>query len=173
MKRFLVFWLIAALTPAAAAAPRVRAAKPVVEFAPYAERALKDFELEVVSSADGITQRLPVTDGALFVSKAGGDAEAQLVAPNGQMPSSRESLFAVRFFIVAGGKLYSGGRGRCGAWDGDVSHCVASCDDGRFALRRNGAAPLELLLGAIPGGVGGTGGGIAVSECGFEEDGGA
>lgn len=52
----------------------------------------------------------------------------------------------------------------------DVSRCTAGCDGGIFALRRNGAAPLELLLGAIPGGEAGTGSGVAISGCGVDEE---
>ena len=89
----------------------------------------------------------------------------------GQAPERGGALFSVRLFIVAGGRLYTGGRGQCGVWESDLSRCSSTCEGGSFAVRRKGASPLELLLGAIPGGPAGVGPGLTISDCGLEDGG--
>lgn len=158
--------LVPSLAPTLAHA---RAARAVAEYQPYSATALVSLEVETSATATASAERQPVTDAALFVSKSGGDIEAALRSPDSVRAAGAGSLFNVRLFIVAGGRLYSGGRGQCGAWDSDVAHCSASCDSGAFAIRRNGAAPLELLLGAVPGGPAGAGTGLTISACGLEE----
>jgi hypothetical protein len=167
---------VLAATCVAAAVPSVapprahaRAARAVAEYRPYSAAALASLEVETSATAAASAERQPVTDAALFVSKSGGDVEAALRSDDGVHAAGKGSLFNVRLFIVAGGRLYGGGRGQCGAWESDVSFCSASCDSGVFAIRRNGAAPLELLLGALPGGPAGAGTGLTISGCGLDE----
>jgi hypothetical protein len=161
---------LVAATPALAA-NRNRPPKAVVEFAPSSQAALSTLEVEISNGETASPARQPVTDAALFVSKAGGDANAALEASSGSgQPQTNGALFTVRLFIVAGGQLYTGGRGQCAAWDGDVARCSAGCDGGTFAVRRHGAAALELLLGAVAGAEAGVGRGITVSACGYDEE---
>ncbi|NOT69987.1 MAG: hypothetical protein HOP09_01520 [Hyphomicrobium sp.] len=156
--------------PSAAAAPRTRAPKAAIELTPSSASALVQFEVEVTDSQTSAAKRHAVSDAAMFVAKSGGDAQAALAAPEGAGAAAGAAHFTVRLFIVADGRLYTGGRGQCGAWQNDVARCSAACDGGSFAVRRNGAAPVELLIGAVPGGEAGSGRGIAITGCGFDED---
>jgi hypothetical protein len=149
----------------------VRTSRAVVEFTPQPPGALAQFEIEIATTAETSAARLPVSDAALFVSKAGGDAAAALKIADRAALGPGEALFNVRLFVVAGGRLYTGVRGQCGAWENGLSLCSAACDGGIFAVRRTGSAPLELLLGAISGAPAGTGTGLTLSACGFDEEG--
>ena len=154
---------------AQASAELARGPKQVLELKPQSAKALSNFEVEISNAGAVKGERQQVTDAVLFLSKPGGDVQATLRADEGDPPGERTTLFSVRLFIVAGGALYSGARAKCGSWINNVSKCSVACDGGVFALRRNGAAPLELLLGAIPGGSATDGKGVIVSECGFDE----
>lgn len=162
------FALFAIAVPLAAA-PKPRAPKAVIEFTPHTSTALSSIEVQISDGLSSNPVRNPVSDAVLFVSKSGGDAQAALAAGDGEGKQTG-ALFHVRLFIVAGGRLYTGVRGQCGTWQMDVSRCTTGCDGGTFALRRNGAAALELLLGAIPGGDAGIGNGLTISACGFDEE---
>lgn len=151
--------------------PQTRSPKAAAEYVPHSQGALATLEVEVTDAAGAAPARQAVTDAKLFISKPGGDVAAALAAGDGAAaPAGSKSLFSVRLFIVAGGRLYSGARGQCGPWESDVSRCQASCEGGTFAIRRHGAAPVELLLGAIPGGTAGAGPGLTITGCGLEED---
>jgi hypothetical protein len=160
---FILGWMVQA------SAETARGPKQVLELMPQSATALSNFEVEISNAGAAKSQRQQVTDAVLFMSKSGGDVQAALHADEGEAPSQSATLFSVRLFIVAGGKLYSGGRAKCGSWFSNVSKCSVACDGGAFALRRNGAAPLELLVGAIPGGSAADSKGVMVSECGFDE----
>jgi hypothetical protein len=168
-------WLIFAAP--SGAAPRPKAARSTIEFVPQTSNAFAAFEVELPETVDSTPRKMHVTDAILFVSAPAGDAASALAAPNddpadGLTKSNGEPTFLnVRLFVVAGGRLYGGGRGKCSRWQGGLSRCQTACDSGSFALRRNGAAPLELLVGAIPGGAAGTGTGIPITNCGFDETG--
>ena len=159
-----------ALASSLPAQTRGQLPKAVVEFRPQPPAALTSLEVEVTGAGAGTSQHLPVSDAALFVTKSGGDAEAELTAVDGTPDSRPAARFNVRLFIVAGGHLYTGGRGQCGAWENDVSRCSAACEGGISALRRNGAAPLELLIRAIPGGEAGQGTGLTITTCGLDDE---
>jgi hypothetical protein len=146
-----------------------RSAKQLVEFTPVSTAALSMLEVEITGLGAEPRTRQPVSDAALFVTKPGGDAAAALTAA--ENTSEKDGTqFNVRLLIVANGRLYTGGRGQCGGWESDVARCASVCDGGSFAVRRKGAAPLELLVGAIPGGAAGQGAGVTVSPCGLEDD---
>lgn len=139
-------------------------------------QALSSIELIATDANASGGLNAPVTDVVLFVarsrashSKPASDSpeEPRHASPAALGPAT---LFAVRILVVAGGRLYTGARGRCGAWNNGVAQCALDCDGGNFAMRRNGGAPLELLLGAIPGGEAGEGHGLTVSPCGFDDD---
>ncbi len=156
-----------------------------VEAKPQKARAAAEFKvenrlalngLELVISDPSVAEGLrePVTDLAIFVSKSGSDIGRILTASDAESASvagPSQPLFNVRLFVVAGGRLYSAAKGQCGAWANDVSRCTASCDGGAFALRRKASAPLEFLLGAIPGGSAEPAQGLVLSDCGFDETG--
>lgn len=103
--------LLANATPLAAA-PKPRAPKAVIEFAPQTATALAALEVQISDGLAASPARHPVSDAVLFVSKSGGDAQAALTAaggtsdhPYGQSSVQAGALFNVRVFIVAGGKL--------------------------------------------------------------------
>lgn len=158
----------------AAVQAKPRKARAAAEFKVENRAALGTLELVISdpSVAEGL--REPVTDLAAFVSKSGSDIGQILSASEADSASvagPSQSLFNVRLFIVAGGRLYTAGKGQCGPWLNDVSRCSASCDGGAFALRRKASAPLEFLLGAIPGGSADAAQGLILSDCGFDETG--
>ena len=154
-------------------APKPRSAKTAIELAPASPTALAGFEVEIGDLNDGATQRLAVTDAALFVSSPRGDVRAVLAEPDGAAQARAAPLFSIRLIVVAGGRLYTGGRGQCGGWVDGVARCTASCDDGIFAIRRNGSAALELMVGAVPGGAAGGSSGLTISACDFDDGGSA
>ncbi len=161
---------LAAASPGFAAS-RAREAKASLEFALASRQALAAVEVALSDPSVAAADRQSVTDMALFVFKPGGDVRVSLHGANGTVPEAGGGHFSVRVFVVAGGRLYTGARGQCSSWDNDVALCSASCDGGDFALRRNGSATLELLIGALPGGRAGAGSGVTVSDCGFDESG--
>lgn len=157
---------------AADAAPRK--ARASAEFKVENRSALGALELVISDPSVSEGLREPVTDFAVFVSKSGADIGRILTAQEAESADAAAAtgaLFNVRLFIVAGGRLYSAAKGQCGPWANDVSRCTAACDGGTFALRRKGSAPLEFLLGAIPGGTAGADDGLILSDCSFDETG--
>lgn len=159
----------------AEAAPPARAPRSALEFAPASPTALAALEVEIGDLTVGTPKRLDVTDGALFVSSPGSDVRTTLALPDtssGPSDAARTAtLFSVRLIVVAGGRLYTGGRGQCGRWADGVARCAASCDGGTFAVRRNGAATLELMIGPVPGGAAGGGAGLLLSGCDVDDAG--
>jgi hypothetical protein len=169
---FLALLCALGILPAADAAPRK--ARASAEFKVEDRSALGALELVISDPSVSEGLREPVTDLALFVSKSGADIGRILTAQEAQSADAAAAsgtLFNVRLFIVAGGRLYSDAKGQCGPWANDVSRCTAACDGGTFALRRKGSAPLEFLLGAIPRGAAGADDGLILSDCSFDETG--
>ena len=169
--------LVLALMAAAVCPVSADPAKPQrevrssLEFSVAGRSSLGAIEAEIAEPGTATTERQPVTDIALFAFKPGGDVRAALQAANDEVTLTGAALFTVRLFVVMGGRLYSEARGQCGGWESDVAHCTVGCDAGLFAVRRNGSAALELLVGAIPGGTADDGGGVTISTCGFDEAG--
>ena len=159
-----------ALPGLAAAAKRTPVPRASLEFTLQSRTPLAAVEAVVADASVGTGTSQPVSDIVLFVSKAGRDVEAALLAENGQ-PADASGLFNARLFVVASGRLYTAARGQCGGWENDVAHCNATCDGGTFALRRRASAPVELLLGAIPGGSGLAKPGVTISACDFDAGG--
>lgn len=159
-----------ALPGPATAAKRTPTVRASLEFTLQNRAALATVEAVVADAGVATGRPQPVSDMVLFVSKAGRDVEAALLAENGQ-PVDASGLLNARLFVVAGGRLYTAARGQCGGWQNDVVLCSATCDGGTFALRRRASAPLELLLGAIPGASGLAKPGATISACDFEAGG--
>lgn len=137
--------------------------------------ALAQVDVDVTDASAASALHEPVTDMVLFLSKSGADLGKLLRAADGENPDggagSVQGLFHARLFVVAAGRLYTGATGQCSPWSNGVSLCSAGCDGGTFALRRNGGAPLEVLIGAVPGGPAGEGPGLTISACSFDEAG--
>ena len=167
MTRFLLFLAALFCLCQEAFAKPLKAVKATLELTVADPANLEAFE---VQTRGGAGPRAPVTDMAVFLFKPGADLNAALNAANGEAAPGGKGLFSARLFVVADGKLYTAARGTCGPWDNDITTCAAGCDGGEFALRRNGAAVLELLAGAIPGSLATSGEAIIVSACGDDEN---
>lgn len=143
-----------------------------MEFAVQNRASLGSAEVAVLETGADKTQRLAVTDMLIILAKPDGDIRAALTQPETVGSSPDEAGAHFKLLVVAGGRLYAEARARCKGWQNDVSQCSLACDGGNFALRRNAGSPLELLVGAVPGGAGQDNDrGVLISGCEF--DGGA
>lgn len=155
-----------ALPAAQGAAKPVHRPRASLEFAPQSHASLSSVEIKALGAGTARAQRTAVTDMMLVLADPAGDIGGWLARPNA---TTGGPSMTIRMFTVAGGRLYHQTEGRCAPWNNDIATCSADCDGGNFALRRNGSAALELLVGAVPGAPSGEPGeGVAIAPCSID-----
>lgn len=143
--------------------------RATMEFIVQNRASLGSAEVELMQANATKAERVAVTDMLIILAKPDGDIRAALTQPETAGTHPDESGAHFRLLVVAGGRLYAEARAQCKGWQNDVSKCSLACDGGNFALRRNAGSPLELLVGAVPGGSGQDNGrGVLISSCEFD-----
>ena len=160
------FALLAGNGDVSAKPPQKRA---TMEFVVQNRASLGSAEVAILDARATKPERHPVTDMLIILAKPGGDVRAALTQTETAAANPDEAGAHFRLLVVAGGRLYAEARAQCKGWQNDVSQCSLDCEGGNFALRRNAGSPLELLVGAVPGGVGQNNErGVLISGCEFD-----
>jgi hypothetical protein len=141
-----------AVAQMAKATPAAKAATVTsdLEFRLQTAGEISRLEIQIPDTASGRAPRRAISDLLLRVSLSGGDVVDALRLPNGAVIDRDAGLFAVRIYLVAGGRLLPDLEARCERWVRDVALCKVACDGGSFGLRRQpgqATTALSLMLG--------------------------
>jgi hypothetical protein len=165
----LVGAIAAASVATAASKPQSRVEMELVDNAP-----LNAIEMQTFSPDATRPERRAISDLMLDVWSDKEDMETLLDAPNARTSDAGRSAFRARIIVVIGGKLHTGAKASCGAWELNMAVCDLDCDGGRFGLlRRDGEATsmLRVLIGNLPRDIDmSEKPGFVLSECGVESE---
>lgn len=173
-QRFIPLLAVMAFAVAAPDAEAVSKPKSRIEMELAGNPPLNAIELQTFTPDATRPERRAVSDLMFDAWSETEDIEALLNAPNARSSDQGRGAFRARIIVVSGGKLHTGAKATCGAWELNMAVCELDCDGGRFGLlRRDGEAAslLRVLIGTLPRDIDmSEKPGFVLSECGVESE---